>query len=127
MKKLVRFSASERNVFLAGKLTDAVHDLLEHPIAAAELRKVLHEAFKVGGSDVWEQAANWLRRLSKKHPDLLSLWLELSQHRSSTVRFRTACCLLDMTPEVAKQVSIMLLTDPSKKVREMTIGKMPSQ
>ncbi|WP_305008065.1 hypothetical protein [Hymenobacter aranciens] len=89
-----------------------------------ELRAVISEVFEAGGSGVWEQAANWLRRLSKDHPDLLSLWLEFSQHRSANVRFRTACCLPDMAGEVAKHVSSRLLVDPAKKVKEMASSKV---
>ncbi|WP_125424135.1 hypothetical protein [Hymenobacter rigui] len=120
----VQHVKGERNIFLVGNLTDAVHDLLDQQISSIELRKVLQEAFEAGGSGVWEQAANWLRRVGKEYPGLLSLWLELSQHRSANVRFRASCCLPDMPPDTAKQVYEMLLSDPSKKVREMAIGKM---
>jgi HEAT repeat protein len=116
----------EGNILLVGKLIDAIHDLLEHQITSVELHAVMAEALQVGGSGVWEQAANWLRRLGKEYPELLSLWLDLSNHSSANVRFRAACCLPDMTPEMAKQVFSTLLLDSAKKVREMAIGKMQS-
>jgi hypothetical protein len=92
----------EKNIKLVSQLIDAMHDFLDKRITQVELLAVTRKSFVEGNSGVWEPAANWLQRLGNEYPDLLYLWLELTQHYSANVRFRVACCLPDMTPELAK-------------------------
>jgi hypothetical protein len=119
----LRYVRGEKNIRLVENLMDSIHDFLEGNSSQTELLAVLEDAFVTGGSGAWEQAANWLRRLSTDFPDLNQLWLELAKHSLSKVRFRAACCLPDMSPDFAAKASALLLNDASIKVREMAAGK----
>ena len=105
------------------RVIDAVHDFLDKVVAEDELRKVLYEAFSEGGSGVWEQTETWIRKLSKEYPSFATLWIELSEHPSWKVRWRTACVLSTMPPAVALTVANRLRSDPSGKVREMAADR----
>ena len=118
-----KYVRGSKNTELAEKTVNAIHDFLEQRITESDLLSVLRTAFRDGGLGVWEQAANWLRRLAIQYPELLQLWLEFAQDSSSKVRFRAACCLPDMTPEYAHQISALLIVDISSKVREMAFAK----
>lgn len=105
------------------RVVDAVHDFLDKLIAEDELRKILYEAFSEGGSGVWEQTETWIRKLSKEHPSFATLWIELSEHPSWKVRWRTACVLNTMPPAVAIKVASRLRSDTSRKVRQMAADR----
>lgn len=103
---------------------DAVHDFLDGAIAEAELRRVLFDAFSEGGAGVWEQTEIWIRKLTKERPSFGTLWTELSKHRSWKVRWRTACVLKTMPPDIRLEIGNHLRSDASRKVREMAAHQL---
>lgn len=116
-----------RNPAQAGlilRVIDAVHDLLESKAAPPTLARALRAAFIEGGNGVWETAATWLRKCSHDFPEVAELWLEFAQHSTSAVRFRAACCLNDVPPQLLPAVAEVLLADKSKKVAGMARERM---
>ncbi len=113
----------QKNALLISTLIDAIHDLIEQRIAPQELRPFLIAAFSEGSSGVWEQSGSWLRKLGKHYPELCSVWIDLSSHPNSKVRFRAACCIDDMPPAMARETVEKLCRDTNKKVRDMAIAR----
>lgn len=110
------YLSNQKQVYIIEAVIDAVHDLLEGKISEQTLRPVLTRGFTEGEPGVWEQTGIWLRKLSDEHPQLATLWIEFADHSQSTVRFRTACCLDEMPPHIARAVSEKLMQDGGKKV-----------
>ena len=102
---------------------DLVHDVVEGNGNKDELIKSLKVALVEGSSGVWESAGCWLKKLGKEDQDYLSIWLELTNHPKSTVRFRVASFVGDMPTDIGQQVFSVLSKDESKKVREHVAGK----
>jgi hypothetical protein len=103
---------------------DAVHDFLDGALNEYALHQILYDAFSKGGSGVWEQTEGWIRKLLKEHPSFGPLWVELSEHPSWKVRWRTACVLNAMPPTVAADVGNRLRSDVSRRVRDVAADRL---
>ena len=106
---------------------DAVHDYLEGKTPQEALEGVLETAFVEGASGIWEATGNWLLKLCKESASFQALWLRLARHSTAIVRYRVACHL-DSIPEPAvSEVSELLLSDKSRKVRDMASARTEPQ
>ena len=105
-------------------VVDAVHDVIEDKREICDVHDVFEHAMINGGSGVWEQTASWITKLSMEHKDLLTVWRKLSAHPKAEVRFRVACCMNDMPPELAVGLAHIFSTDRSRKVREMSSARI---
>ena len=124
LKCAVEYPRSEKNKRLAAATVNAVHDYLEGLVSLEEAGTTIRTSFIEGGSGVWEQAGSWLRKLDAEAPEVSEWWQELAQHNSATVRFRVACHLDDIQPPSQQAIGKQLLTDKSKKVREMADARL---
>jgi hypothetical protein len=105
-------------------VVDAVHDVIEDTREIDDVRDAFERAMINGGSGVWEQAASWITKLSIGHEDLLTEWRTLAAHPKAEVRFRVACCMNDMPPELAAELADVFATDRSRKVRQMSAARI---
>ena len=114
----------KQEVALIEGVVDAVHDVLDGTRTIGDFRSSFSRAFSEGGSGVWEQAASWMAKLAREHPELLSEWQSLASHKDATVRFRVACCLNDIPRGFAMEIGEQLLADRGRKVREMAAARL---
>ncbi|WP_073974359.1 hypothetical protein [Erythrobacter donghaensis] len=81
-------------------------------------------AFVNGGRAVWGQAANWVRKMGKHHPQVHVIWDELAKWPISEVRWRVACVLYHDIPERQSHYLFdRLRSDKSKRVRQIAISR----
>ena len=119
-----RYSRSEADTLIIGRVIDAAHDLIEGIASPDAVTPILSEAFLTGGSGAWEQTGSWLHKLAREHPSLAQLWLQLAPHKSARIRFRVAAFLNDMPDDIRLQLISTFLADPSAKVRSKTAGEI---
>ncbi|WP_386822166.1 hypothetical protein [Lysobacter brunescens] len=112
---------------LVAAVIHAVHDRIDGIGAAAAFQDAIRDAFVMGKSGVWEQAASWLRKCGPSFPETASLWAELGAHGDARVRFRAACLLNDMPDEVRTKLLPALCADRSRKVSEMAYARAEEQ
>lgn len=99
------------------QVIDAVHDLIEQKKVTKATTDALHAGLLEGASGTWESAGSWLIKACREFSELCTLWVELSSHPSSKIRFRVAAFVEDMPDGIARKVLPQLLADPSVKVR----------
>ena len=103
---------------------DAVHDLNEGEIDTDRFVTAARTAMIEGAFGVWANTNNWIRKIGNRHPNVLPLWDELSEHTSWKVRWRVACCLYsDIGDAQSDRIFSVLRNDKSKKVREYAIDR----
>jgi hypothetical protein len=102
---------------LMDQVIDAVHDFLLGNRSKEATALFMKNAFIEGGSGVWEQTGSWFIKLANEYPYFDSIWLEIADHKSANIRFRVASFLEDMNPVIFKQLSPLLMSDSSAKVR----------
>ena len=120
----VRYLRNADDAQLIINVVDAVHDILEGKVTPDSFGPAATLAFSNGGSGVWEQTGSWLRKLAARHPELESVWHELSQHSNGKVRFRVACFLNELPKALAIELGAKLKDDRNKKTREMTQARL---
>lgn len=72
---------------------DAVHDLKDGSAGPDKFVAVAYDAMVRGDSGVWQDTANWIRRVGREYPTACAIWDKLANHSSWQVRWRVACCL----------------------------------
>jgi hypothetical protein len=115
---------SEVDIPIVERVIDAAHDLMDGIVSADKVAPVFSEALLTGGSGVWEQTGSWLCKLTREHPSLAQLWLQLAPHKSARIRFRVAAFLNDMPDDVRVQLASTFLSDPTAKVRSKVAGEI---
>jgi hypothetical protein len=104
-------------------VVDAVHDLIEGKTDEASVMSAIRSAFCEGGAGVWECAGKWLRKTGQAYPSVIVLWQALASHEKAEIRFRVACFLDQMPPEVFAVLSPALAADRSKRVARMASAR----
>jgi hypothetical protein len=67
---------------------------------------------------------SWLLKLAVEHPELKSVWHELSNSLNGKVRFRVACFINELPRPLANEIGNQLKDDRHKKTREMAQARL---
>jgi len=119
IKHAICFIGNEEKALMLINVINGVHDYLEGIIKPQDLIPIIIKSFSEGKSGVWESTGSWLRKLCFEDHSFEIAWETLANNNLSNVRFRAACFLDEMPNSTREKVSIILLQDKSKKVREM--------
>ena len=104
---------------------DAIEDLNEGTGTIEQFRSAARLAITAGGVGAWTNTSNWVAKVAKHAPEILTLWDELSDHTEWKVRWRVACGLyyFGIDEDQSNRLFAKLRTDKSKKVREYAISR----
>lgn len=119
--KFVRDAAQQNILF---PVIDAIHDVKEDRESPAAFIAVARIAMTKGGSGVWQNTVNWIAKVAREHPEVLSLWDELALCANWQTRWRVACVLYgDISDAQSDHLFSKLRHDASKRVREMAVDR----
>jgi hypothetical protein len=119
--KFVKDAAGQFLIFL---VIDAALDLNEGQGDSDLFVDVAKAAMIEGSSAVWQNAANWMRKIGDRFPETLTMWDSLAAHPSWQVRWRVACVLYHDFPEdKSDQLFAILRHDKSAKVRLTSVDR----
>jgi hypothetical protein len=119
--KFVKDAAGQSLIF---PVIDCALDLNEGNGDSSEFVAVAKVAMIEGGSAVWQNAANWMRKIGDRFPETLRMWDELAAHPSWNVRLKVACVLYHDFPEDQSDSLFALLRhDKSAKVRLTSVDR----
>lgn len=77
----------------------------------------------MGEAGIWETTGSWLLKLNADVPESKQLWRTLAQHPKSTVRFRVASFLNDVSEDLGRELYARFENDRSERVRRHAFGK----
>jgi hypothetical protein len=119
-----KFVREEGQQGLLFPVIDAVHDMKEGSGGIQDFIVAARIAMIEGGSGVWQNTVNWMRKVVPEQPAAQGLWDELADHESWRVRWRVACCLyLDIPDSHSDRLFSSLRADRSKKVRDYAVAR----
>jgi len=115
--KFVRKPEDQEILF---RVIDAVADLNEGTGSIEQFLSVARLAITFGGNGAWTNTSNWVAKVAKDAPEVMTIWDELSNHTELKVRWRVACGLyyFGIGEEQSNRLFAKLRNDKSKKVRE---------
>jgi hypothetical protein len=100
------------------------HDLLEGKPEIEKYKSAVLHSMTHGHSAVWQNTANWIRKIGDRAPEATVVWDELAIHTSWEVRWRIACVTYYDIPEAhSNRLFARLRYDKSSKVREYAISR----
>ncbi|EGF26540.1 hypothetical protein RBWH47_00567 [Rhodopirellula baltica WH47] len=119
-----RFVKDATELAMIHDVIDAAYDLVDGETTADAASVCVENALLHGGGGVWEQAGSWLVKLSGQHSSLDSIWSTLATNPKSTIRFRAAAHVVNMSPKARATTLPILLSDRSRKVRNKVVGDL---
>ena len=119
--KFVKDAAGQALIF---PVIDAAFDLNEGHGAIDHFVVLVKTALVEGCSAVWQNAANWMRKIGSRFPGTVGMWEELAVHPDWSIRWRVACVLYHDIPEATSNgLFAVLRHDRSAKVRRYAIDR----
>jgi hypothetical protein len=119
--KFVRDKGQQSLLF---PVIDSVHDMKEGSGSIQDFMIAARLAMVEGGSGVWQNTVNWMRKVIFEQPEAHMLWDELAEHKAWQVRWKVACCLyLDIPEAQSNRLFALLRADRSKKVRDSAVDR----
>ncbi|TWU05426.1 hypothetical protein [Allorhodopirellula heiligendammensis] len=119
-----RFIKDATQLAMIHDVIDNAYDLADGETTVDAASVCIENALLQGGGGVWEQAGSWLVKLSSKHSILDPIWSTLATNPKSTIRFRAAAHVVDMSPDARATILPILLSDRSRKVRSKVVGDL---